>query len=143
MRRKMTLAERTIWPLLKAQGFKAQVVVYGYIADFAHPKCRLIVEADGERHSVPTAKAYDQARDWHLFCKGYKVLRFSNQAILNYPANIAEQVIQQMPSRYSPIPKSRVKSSSAKQVLIPPSVQTTTDGLATVSRENTASGSVA
>jgi very-short-patch-repair endonuclease len=140
-RRGMTFTERTLWPLLEVHGFKAQVIVCGYIVDFAHPECRLIVEADGASHDTPEGKERDGLRDWDLFTKGYEVVRFRNVDIVSDPQAIAEAIIQKMPSRYSRIPISSVKGSSTKQVSQPPSVQTATNGFATVSRENTASGS--
>lgn len=141
LRRNMTYAERVLLPLLKAEGFKAQVVVCGYIADFAHAETRIIVEADGEYHNEPDQKDADQLRDWNLFCQGYKVLRFSNKAIIADPGIVLRSVAENTPSRYSQIPKSNVKGSPRKQVSSRPSVQTATDGLTTVSHENVVSGS--
>jgi very-short-patch-repair endonuclease len=116
LRRHQTLAERRLWPFLKLEKFKRQVVIAGYIADFAHPKARLIVEADGEYHKAPGIAEQDKLRDWHLFHRGYKVLRFTNQEVLGDPKAVHERIMMAMPSKYSRLPKSSVKSSPVTHV---------------------------
>lgn len=92
MRRKKTPAEKVLWPLLKPLGFKSQVVIFGYIADFLDGDTRIIIEADGLHHQNIETKEYDEVRDWNLFRHGYKVLRFPNSAIISNPHEIIEQI---------------------------------------------------
>ncbi len=56
MRKNMTDAERKLWHELRAHrlmglGFRRQYPIRNYIADFACPARRLIVEIDGSQHA--------------------------------------------------------------------------------------------
>ena len=60
MRKDMTEMERRLWNQIRAHrlmglGFRRQMPVAGYIADFACPQHRLIVELDGTQHAEATA----------------------------------------------------------------------------------------
>src|SRR5690606_27671892 len=84
MRFTPTDSEARLW--LRLQGrqlgvrFVRQVVIDRYIADFAAPSRRLIVEVDGGYH-VLRAQA-DARREAALVRKGWRVLRVTNDAIL-------------------------------------------------------------
>jgi very-short-patch-repair endonuclease len=65
MRRQPTLAEKTLWKLLRDRRlsglkFRRQTPIGPYIADFACFSPRLIVEPDGKAHWNPD---YDATRD--------------------------------------------------------------------------------
>src|SRR4051812_32409606 len=83
MRSEQTPAEHRLWQILRAKRlagykFKRQLPIDGYIVDFACPKRRLIIEADGGQHCE---SAYDKARDHHLTSQGFRVLRICNNDI--------------------------------------------------------------
>jgi len=85
MRRTPTEAERALWSMLRAGRlaglkFKRQVPIGHYIADFVCIPTRLIVEADGSQH---VASTYDARRDAFLRSRGFNILRFWNNDILN------------------------------------------------------------
>ena len=85
MRSEPTPSEHRLWQILRAKRlaghkFKRQLVIDHYIADFACIGHRLIVEADGGRHSV---SEYDEKRDAYLQAQGFRILRFWNNEIFN------------------------------------------------------------
>lgn len=81
LRSKMTNEELKLWPTLKDLGFLSQVILCGFIADFAHHGFRVIVELDGAGHFTPSGKAYDARRNESLKARGWTVLHFENRAI--------------------------------------------------------------
>jgi very-short-patch-repair endonuclease len=92
-RRKMTVAERTLWNALRrnqvdGHHFRRQQVIDGFIVDFYCHSVRLVIEVDGRVHASRTA--VDHMRDRALRCRGLRVLRVKNEAILkNLPKAIA------------------------------------------------------
>jgi very-short-patch-repair endonuclease len=64
---------------LGAFKFRKQMWLAGYIADFACPEARLMVEADGSQHADDTA--YDTARSAAFARLGWRTLRFWNNEI--------------------------------------------------------------
>src|SRR5688572_5647696 len=84
LRRELTPAERLLWGRIRAgqiDGFKfrRQMWFCGFIADFACPKARLVVEADGGQHAE--AEEYDKARSAAFAREGFRTLRFWNSEI--------------------------------------------------------------
>ncbi len=87
MRREMTRAETLLWRHLKANrlsglGFRRQVPMGSYIADFVAHSCRLIVEVDGESHDFESRIRHDAKRDAWFASRGYRVLRFANDDVM-------------------------------------------------------------
>ena len=98
LRGNMTPAERVLWEALRkrqADGlrFRRQHLVDPYIADFACPAARLLIELDGWMHDLPGRPAYDEARTRRLEALGYRVLRFRNEAIVFDRDGVVEQII--------------------------------------------------
>ncbi len=80
-----TDAERKLWQGLRGRqllGFKfrRQYPIAGYIADFACPEARLVVELDGGQHQQQ--QTYDDERTRKMAVNGYRVLRFWNHEVL-------------------------------------------------------------
>jgi very-short-patch-repair endonuclease len=85
LRRAQTDSEARLWKLLRAKRlegwkFRRQYPIGSFIADFACPAARLIVEADGSQH---VDSAHDARRDAWLALQGWRVIRFWNHHILN------------------------------------------------------------
>jgi very-short-patch-repair endonuclease len=83
----MTLAERIIWRALRAHrlngaGFRRQVPIGPYIADFVSHAAMLIVEVDGGQHFEDAHERRDAVRDAYLNANGFRVLRFNNREVL-------------------------------------------------------------
>jgi very-short-patch-repair endonuclease len=96
--RRMRLApsatERLLWGLLRDRRleslkFRRQVPVGPYIADFLCLRHRLIVEADGPFHDA----AADAERDAWLAGEGFRVLRFSNDAIQGDRRTVLDAIV--------------------------------------------------
>lgn len=87
LRRQLTPAESCLWQALKKKQlnglrFRCQHPVGQFIVDFYCPSCKLVVEVDGEIHLNQAEK--DAARTKQLEKYGYRVLRFSNEEVLNH-----------------------------------------------------------
>jgi very-short-patch-repair endonuclease len=87
LRRTMTRAETLLWRHLKAHrlaalGFRRQVPMGDYIADFVAHSCKLVVEVDGESHDFVERVRHDKIRDQWFASRGYRVLRFANDDVL-------------------------------------------------------------
>jgi very-short-patch-repair endonuclease len=92
LRRSMTEAEVVLWRHLRGQvlgvGFRRQEQIGLYIVDFVCYQCKVIVEADGQHHAD---NPNDAVRDCWLADRGFLVLRFWNQQIIqNTQAIVAE-----------------------------------------------------
>ena len=84
LRREMTPQEEILWrhlPGRRFEGFKfrRQMWLAGFIADFACPAARLVVEADGSQHADDAA--YDDARAAAFARLGWRTLCFWNSEI--------------------------------------------------------------
>ena len=82
-----TDAEQTLWRHLrnrKQMGckFRRQHPIGPYIVDFYCHECSLVIEADGFIHLTDDLPQYDAERTEYLDHLGLRVLRFSNQLIL-------------------------------------------------------------
>ena len=94
LRKNLTPAETRLWSALRNKQleglrFRCQHPVGNFILDFYCPSCKLVVEVDGKIHDRQTE--YDRARTAKLAEYGYKILRFSNQQVMNnLPKVLAE-----------------------------------------------------
>ncbi len=83
MRHHLTPSEDVLWRAIRGgrlgAQFRRQVVVGRFIADFAAPKERLIVEVDGGYHS--RREATDARRDAALQRAGWRVVRLPAELV--------------------------------------------------------------
>jgi len=91
----MTLAERTLWQHLRGSQmhglrFRRQQVIHGYIADFYCHPASLIIKLDGPIHEQQIE--YDNDRQTILELNEFRVLRFSNDQVLNDIATVLAQI---------------------------------------------------
>ena len=70
---------------LRGRKFRRQHSVAGYVLDFYCPDERLAVELDGSVHDDPARQAYDARRQRALERDGIRVLRFTNETVLQTP----------------------------------------------------------
>jgi very-short-patch-repair endonuclease len=87
LRRNMTDAERRLWAELRAHrfedaGFRRQVPLGAYVADFVCHRAKLIIELDGGQHGAAAQAAHDARRTAWLEGQGFRVLRFWNTDVL-------------------------------------------------------------
>jgi very-short-patch-repair endonuclease len=86
LRKEPTAAEAKLWRFLRAlkeEGihFRRQHAIGPYIADFAAPRRKLLIELDGSPHVEQ--QDYDIERTAFLKGKGYHILRFWNYDVMN------------------------------------------------------------
>jgi very-short-patch-repair endonuclease len=99
LRREMTRAETLLWRYLKAKrlaglGFRRQVPMGNYIADFAAHSCRLVVEVDGESHDFEERIRHDDTRDRWFESRGYRVLRFTNDDVMKNLEGVVLSILE-------------------------------------------------
>lgn len=109
LRNSATDAERKLWQQLKGRQmlgikFRRQYPIAGYIADFASPDVRLVVELDGGQHLE--RREYDRQRSRRMACNGYRVLRFWNDDVLLRTDDVLAEIVRMIdatPSQPSPV----------------------------------------
>ena len=95
----MTVAEKILWEHLKNNQlhglkFRRQHPFDIFIADFYCHQKKLIIEVDGDIHDIPENKEYDEGRTFELEEKGYMVLRFRNEEIINDVQSLLSRIIK-------------------------------------------------
>jgi 5-methyltetrahydrofolate--homocysteine methyltransferase len=88
MRNKPTEAEKMLWNVFSNKNFEGvkfrrQHVIGEYIVDFVCLEKRIVIEVDGSIHNLREQIEHDKQRTEWLESKGFKVVRFSNQQVLN------------------------------------------------------------
>jgi very-short-patch-repair endonuclease len=94
LRRDATDAEQRLWSCLRDAGFRwrfrRQHPIGRFIADFARPARKLVVELDGGQHA--DRREADAARTAALSSQGYRVLRFWNNDVLTNSEGVLEMI---------------------------------------------------
>jgi very-short-patch-repair endonuclease len=86
LHRNMTPAEAKLWSHLRAHRmkdvhFRNQHAIGNYVVDFCATRRKLIIELDGSQHLEQ--EDYDAERTAFFEVKGYRVLRFWNNEVMN------------------------------------------------------------
>lgn len=79
--------------------FRRQHALGPYIADFYVAAHKLVIEVDGPAHLMPESQAYDAFRDHWMRARGYAVLRFAAQLVLDDPSYVVGKILQWLASR--------------------------------------------
>ena len=100
----LTPAERKLWCILRNRQlegakFRRQQPIGPFIADFVCQDRRLIIEADGAQHADNCA---DERRTSFLESKGYRILRFWNNDILNNLDGVAQVIADALSTPHPP-----------------------------------------
>lgn len=82
LRNDQTRGEKALWRALrelKADGVRVrrQAPIGPYVADFVVFSRKMVIEIDGDLHSLPEGQMHDRARDAWLTAEGFTVLRYS------------------------------------------------------------------
>jgi very-short-patch-repair endonuclease len=85
LRQNPTEAEDRLWQALRSRRFentkfRRQVPIGPYVVDFVCPAAKLVIEIDGSQHADNVE--YDTRRSEFLAGKGYRVIRFWNNDVL-------------------------------------------------------------
>jgi len=97
LRKNSTDAERLLWAALRdhrlnGAGFRRQVPIKSYIADFVCHAAKLVIELDGGQHFSDKAEQTDAMRSAAIEALGFKVLRFGNNDVMSNRAGILETI---------------------------------------------------
>ncbi|MGS2765120.1 endonuclease domain-containing protein [Sinomicrobium sp. M5D2P9] len=97
LRESMTEAEKLLWEELKGNKldgykFRRQHPIHKFIADFYCHKLNLIIELDGEYHNSPEQKKLDLEREELLTFQEIKVIRFTNDQVLNNMDMVMQEI---------------------------------------------------
>jgi very-short-patch-repair endonuclease len=122
LRRNSTDAERILWSELRdhrlgGAGFRRQVPIENYIADFICRAAKLVIEIDGGQHFSDQGEHADSKRSAVIEAKGFRVLRFSNRDVVTNRAGVLETiaaaVARSTPTLTLPRKRGRGQSSHA------------------------------
>src|SRR6187200_919140 len=101
-----TETEEILWNLVKGKNlegfkFRRQHIIGNYIADVVCLDRRLIIELDGLQHQLPENKESDETRTLWLGMKGFKVIRFTNEDILNKTEEVVDKILTTLNNQQS------------------------------------------
>ena len=99
-RRNQTVAEYFLWQQIKGNRlgakFLRQHIIYDYIADFVALDQMLIIEVDGGYHCTTEQLEWDAYRTEDLVKFGFKVIRFTNEEVLNNITGVTDSIINEL-----------------------------------------------
>lgn len=95
LRKNQTKVEQLLWKHLRnrqllGHKFRRQFPIEPYIVDFVCIELKLIIELDGGQHAEQMG--YDQNRGLYLEQRGFKVIRFWNNEMLENTEGVLEAV---------------------------------------------------
>jgi very-short-patch-repair endonuclease len=107
LRKKSTDAERILWSELRdhrlnGNGFRRQVPIKNYIADFVCHAAKLVVELDGGQHFSDQSERTDAARSAVIEARGFLVLRFSNHDVMTNRVGVLQTIAAALAERAPP-----------------------------------------
>lgn len=108
LRREATFPERLLWGRLRSAKlgckFRQQHVIGPFYADFYCASAKLVIELDGITHD--DRLDYDQKRTLYLEQRGLKVIRFTNDEVLDDLDAVVKEIEQQLSERakFTPSP---------------------------------------
>jgi very-short-patch-repair endonuclease len=76
--------------------FRRQVILGGFVADFACLEARMVIEVDGATHSTDREVVRDAARSGALAAQGYGVLRFTNDDVFHNLDGVLETITMRL-----------------------------------------------
>jgi very-short-patch-repair endonuclease len=77
---------------LNGAGFRRQVPIENFIADFVCHGAKLVIELDGGQHFSDEGERADARRSAIIEAKGFKMLRFSNHDVMINRAGVLETI---------------------------------------------------
>ena len=103
LRKKQTSAGDLLWQLLRKRQllefkFRRQHQFGDYVADFYCHEAQLVIACDGTVHESNEMWHHDQERDAYMIAQGLRVLRFTNDRILNDTEAVLEEIAKYLPS---------------------------------------------
>jgi very-short-patch-repair endonuclease len=95
LRKNQTDVEQLLWKQLRSRNlahhkFRRQFPIDPYIADFACLELKLVIELDGGQHA--NRVEYDDQRSMFLEKRGFKVIRFWNNDVIENVEGVLEVI---------------------------------------------------
>ena len=94
----MTEAEKQLWRALRElpsrHRFRRQHPVGSHVADFACPAAKLAIELDGGQHAIREVEDAERTAD--LARRGYRVIRFWNNEVMDNLSGVLETIIREL-----------------------------------------------
>ena len=101
-RKTMTDSENVLWNKIRNNQlgikFRRQHAIGDYIVDFISIENHLIIEVDGKYHEEKQQQEEDIIRSEYLKAKGYHILRFTNEEVLNNTEEVINTIKTTAPS---------------------------------------------
>ncbi len=121
LRANLTDAEIKFWNHVKQRQFRGlkfrrQTPVGPYVADYLCYEHHLIVEIDGGQHNDKTA---DLERTKFLESKGFRVMRFWNNDVLQNIEGVLETIAAELGLNGSPSPNPSLREGKKKEAISP------------------------
>jgi very-short-patch-repair endonuclease len=108
LRNDSTPAEKRLWHFLQrgklGVKFRRQAAIGEYIVDFVCFSRQLIVELDGPQHLGDKSKDHDARRTAWLASRGFRVIRFRNQALDDDIWSVVEEIRRAVLEQRPPSP---------------------------------------
>jgi very-short-patch-repair endonuclease len=109
LRQRETPAEDLLWEVLRDRKladlkFRRQHPIPGttYVVDFYCAQFKVVIEVDGGIHSIQQDR--DQERQVTIEEKGYRVIRFTNERVLNDLGNVLNSIVTfTLPTPHQPV----------------------------------------
>ncbi len=97
LRKTGTDAELLLWQRLRNRRmngykFRRQAPMGSYIVDFLCTEAKLVIELDGSQHC--SQKGYDLQRTNYLASRGYRVVRYWNNQVLQESEAVLADILQ-------------------------------------------------
>jgi very-short-patch-repair endonuclease len=109
LRQRSTKPEQLMWAALRNRRmgglkFRRQHSIGEFIVDFVCVDQKLVVEIDGDYHDYVQEK--DKRRQRYLESQGYRVMRFSNEDVLEDVESVIAVIasVSQVPPHPNPLP---------------------------------------
>jgi very-short-patch-repair endonuclease len=103
LRRAATDAEQVMWLALRElpteHRFRRQHPIGSYVVDFACPGRKLVIELDGGQHARQEGE--DAARTLEIASRGYRVIRFWNNDVMQNLAGVLEIIRRELDAEQS------------------------------------------
>ncbi len=107
MRKEPTETENMLWQELRNRNlddkFRRQHLIDDFIVDFVCLSKKLVVEVDGGYHTTVEQKEYDEKRTIVLNKRGFKVIRFTNEEVLNNLQNVLQKIKSELEAIPAPL----------------------------------------
>ena len=103
LRQRQTEAESVLWELLRNRKvgnykFRRQHPIGSFFVDFYCHEALLVIEVDGKIHLRPDVQQYDIERQEFIEARGIKVLRFTNEYVLEQSEQVVKDILQTLKS---------------------------------------------